>query len=84
MSNSKNFSVVLFFLRNDDGTYYFAGRSRMSTNYQVSLDIYANTPNPASQILGSDTLRNLVLDVREMKANMANRQYVAENVDPYI
>ena len=84
MNNSKNFSVVLFFLSNDDGTYRFAGNSRVSTNYQVSLDIYANTPNPASQILGADTLRNLLLEVQEMKANMANRQYVDENVDPYI
>ena len=32
MNNSKNFSVVLFFLRNDDGTYRFAGKSRVSTN----------------------------------------------------
>ena len=84
MNKSRKFSVVLFFLRNDDGTYRFAGRSRVSTNYQVSLDIYANTPNPASQILEAATLRELVLDVQEMKANMANRQYVAENVDPFI
>lgn len=27
---------------------------------------------------------NSLLDYIKMKANMANRQYVAENVDPYI
>ena len=84
MNKSRKFSVVLFFLRNDDGTYRFAGNSRVTTNYRISLDIYANTPNPASQILEAATLRELVLDVQEMKANMANRQYVAENVDPFI
>ena len=84
MNKSRKFSVVLFFLRNDDGTYRFAGNSRVTTNYRISLDIYDNTPNPASQILEAATLRELVLDVQEMKANMANRQYVAENVDPFI
>lgn len=84
MNKSRKFSVVLFFLRNDDGTYRFAGNSRVTTNYRISLDIYANTHNPASQILEAATLRELVLDVQEIKANMANRQYVAENVDPFI
>lgn len=84
MNNSRKFLVVLFFHRHYDGTYRLVGRSNVLIDFQAALDISYANHNPTSQILGADTLRNLVLEIQEMKANMANRQYVAENVDPYI
>ena len=75
--------AVVFFERNDEGTFDTTGRTQVMP-YSHALDVYANTPNPASQIVGGNTEEEVEMEVTLMIYNMMHPKYVEEYVDPYL
>ena len=84
MANNKpqSLGVVIFFER--DGEVYKRIGQTPPLRYPVALDVYANTPNPASQLVGGETAEEINVEVTKMVENMSNKEYVEEYVDPYI
>ena len=80
---AKPFGVVIFFERNKDGAFDSVGQT-LPLRYIDALDVYANTPNPASQLVGGDTKEEAMEQAREMVKKMHNLDYVQEYVDPYL
>lgn len=80
---SKTFGVVIFFNRNKDGTFDRVGQTP-PMKYFDALNVYANTPNPASQLVGGDTKEEAMEQANEMVKKMHNLDYVQEYVDPYL
>lgn len=80
---SKTFGVVIFFNRNKEGTFDRVGQTT-PMKYFSALQVYANTPNPASQLVGGDTKEEAMEHASEMVKKMHNLDYVQEYVDPYL
>ena len=80
---AKPFGVVIFFERNNDGTFDSVGQT-LPLRYMDALNVYANTPNPASQLVGGDTKEEAIEQAKEMVKKMHNLDYVQEYVDPYL
>ena len=79
----KPFGVVIFFERNKEGTFDSVGQTQ-PLRYIDALNVYANTPNPASQLVGGDTEEEAIEEVKEMVKKMHNLDYVQEYVHPYL
>ena len=79
----KALGIVIFFNRNESGTYSEIARTP-PFGYLKALEVYANTPNPASQLVGGDTLKEVMSEANEMVKKMLDKDYVAEYVDPYV
>ena len=75
--------VVIFFERNEKGTFNTVGQTQ-PMKYFYALDVYANTPNPASQIVGGDTVEEVNTAVSDMIKKMLDPEYVKEYVDDYL
>lgn len=75
--------AVVFFRRTGDGTYKDMGRTQ-PMRYFDALNVYANTPNPASQLVGGDTPEEVEKEVETIIKQMACKKYVEEYVDPYL
>ena len=75
------FGIVIFFGRNDNGTFDSLGQTP-PLGYLDALDIYANTPNPASQLVGGDTVEEVFENARKMVLNMKDQEYVENYIDP--
>lgn len=87
MANEKEnnkYSSVLFFRRNVKRTYDFIGRTPICKEYWKSMQIYANTPNPASQIVSAPTISALRDAIIQAVNNMKDPAWVLENIEPYI
>ena len=80
---AKPFGVVIFFERNKEGTFDSV-RQTQPLRYFDALNVYANTPNPASQLVGGDTKEEAMKQANEMVKKMHNLDYVQEYVDPYL
>ena len=63
--------------------YRCIGFSKVLPYFQA-LNVYANTPNPASQLVGGDTEEEVTKASRDMIEKMADADYVEEYVEPYI
>lgn len=50
----------------------------------VAMNVYANTPCPASQLIEADSQEDLLAKVEEMKANYNDKDWLEENVYPYL
>jgi hypothetical protein len=85
MSNTKPqaLGVVIFFRRNENGTFDRIGQTP-PMKYFTALEVYANTPNPASQLVGGDTDEEVNREADIMIENMKKPEYVEEYVDPYL
>lgn len=75
--------MVLFFLRDDKGTFKNVGRTEILP-FKTALDVYANVPNPASQLIEGDDHETITTKADEMVKNMKDKAYVEEYVDPYL
>lgn len=80
---SSKYGMVLFFLRDDKGTFKNVGRTEILP-FKTALDVYANVPNPASQLIEGDYYEIIITKADEMVKNMQNKAYVEEYVDPYL
>ena len=82
------FNQVLFFNRKAtkngkrDG-FKCIGRSEVCDN-RTALNIYANTPNPASQFIEGQTEKELNENVEKSINNMASQAWCDMNVEPYL
>ena len=74
---------VLFFERNALGTFDCIGASSVLP-FRVALDVYANTPNPASQLVEGTDVEGIISESNKMVKNMKDQKYVDEYVDPYL
>lgn len=79
----KALGIVIFFERNEEGTFTKTGQTQ-PMRYLNALDVYANTPNPASQLVGGDTPEEVTAEATLMVENMKNQEYVEIYVDPYL
>lgn len=79
----KQLGIVIFFERNKNGTFDPAGKTQPLSSF-TALQIYANTPNPASQLVYGETPEEAEEEARKMIENMKKPEYVEEYVDPYL
>ena len=75
--------IVVFFKRNQNGTYDSMGQTK-PLRYFTALEVYANTPNPASQLVEGFSVEDVLNSAKEIVQKMACRDYVEEYVDPYL
>ena len=80
---AKALGIVIFFERNEEGTFDKTGQTP-PMSYFIALQVYANTPNPASQLVGGDTAEEVIEEADMMVKNMHDLDYVQEYVDPYL
>lgn len=80
---AKQFGVVIFFGRNKEGTFDSLGQTP-PLRYIDALNVYANTPNPASQLVGGDTKEEAMAEAKIIVEKMHCLDYVQEYVDPYL
>ena len=83
MSDKTRLSVVMFFERNEEGTFDCIGRTIELLPWQA-LEVYANTPNPASQLVEGKNEEELERNIEITKNNMLDPDYVRQEVDPYL
>jgi hypothetical protein len=53
-------------------------------NGYEALNIYANTPCPASQLLKANTEEELEMQINEMKNNFKDEDWLNENLYPFL
>lgn len=82
-TESPKLGRVLFFERNSLGTFDCIGTSSVLP-FGVALDVYANTPNPASQLVEGSDVQEIISESNKMVNNMKDLDYVEEHVDPYL
>ena len=75
------YNKVLFFERNKQGTFTLSGQTEVLSNFEA-LQVYANTPNPASCFIEADDIDSLVVKVGQTIDNMGNLEYVEKYVNP--
>ena len=59
-------------------------RARYFTNGTQALEAYANTPNPASQLIDAKTKEGLKLSALETIQDMKDEKWLNENLYPYL
>ena len=75
---------VLFYMENEDHqTFTRIGISPV-VSPAIALEIYANTPNPASQMIQADNITQLWVEVLDMDNKMADPKYTKEYIWPYL
>jgi len=79
----KSLGIVVFFGKNDEGTFNRIGQTQVMP-YFNALNVYANTPNPASQLVSGDKEEDVVNEAEEIVKKMRNKDYVEEYIDPYL
>ena len=83
MDRKHTYGIVVFFGRNENGTFDKLGQTQL-LSYFTALNVYANTPNPASQLVGGSTLEEANNNVDDIVNKMKDKSYVEEYVDPYL
>ena len=83
MDRRHKYGVVVFFGRNENGTFDKLGQSQ-PLPYFNALNVYANTQNPASQLVGGETPEEANNKVNDIVNKMKDKSYVEEYVDPYL
>lgn len=85
-----NFHVVMLFntefelgISNDDSKYINTA-NQYFTDGALALDYYANTKNPASQLITAKTLESLIKQMNQMIQNYNNQQWLNKNLLPYL
>lgn len=59
-------------------------RNLFFTEGITALDTYANTPNPASQIIDGKTPEELAQNMEEMLINYSDEKWLEENLYPFM
>ena len=75
--------AVVFFEKRPDGTYQKTAATR-PLRYFDALTIYAETPNPASQLVGGNTEEEVFAAIKDITKKMANIDWVEEYLTPYL
>lgn len=83
MATSNKLGAVVFFSRNEQGTFTSIGHTQVMPHFDA-LNVYANTPNPASQMVEGNTVEEVEKGVQSIINQMACPKYVEEYVDPYL
>lgn len=76
-------SKVLFYERNEKHTFDLMGDTGILTPGQA-MYVYANVPNPASQLIEAEDEVQLQVKVLKNIENMSNFDWVEKNIDPYL
>jgi len=58
--------------------------NRFYTNGTAALEAYANTPNPASQLIDALSEEELVEKMQEMLVNYSDEKWLDENLYPFL
>lgn len=87
--NGKHFLLMLFETEIDLGissnpNRWECIRARYFTNGMQALEAYANTPNPASQLIDAKTKEGLKLSALETIQDMKDEKWLDENLYPYL
>ena len=87
--NGKHFLLMLFETEIDLGISSNPNRwecicTRYFTNGMQALEAYANTPNPASQLIDAKTKEGLKLSALETIQDMKDEKWLDENLYPYL
>ena len=87
--NGKHFLLMLFETEIDLGisnnpNRWECIRTRYFTNGMLALEAYANTPNPASQLIDAKTKEGLKLSALETIQDMKDEKWLNENLYPYL
>ena len=87
--NGKHFLLMLFETEIDLGisnnpNRWECIRTRYFTNGTRALEAYANTPNPASQLIDAKTKEGLKLSALETIQDMKDEKWLNENLYPYL
>lgn len=80
---AKEFGIVVFFKENEEGVYDCIGQT-IPLKFLTALDVYANTPNPASQLVEGDTIDEVTSEATAMVNKMKDHEYVEKYVYPYL
>lgn len=87
MQESENKTVkygkVVFFNENEKGTFSKISQTILLP-FRVALDIYAETPNPASQLVEGDNENEIDNKIETLLKNMDDREWLEENLLPYL
>lgn len=75
---------VLFFEENSDKTFDLTGESPIYSDSYVAMNTYAETPNPASQLIEASSMTELEVSRMQMIKNMSDKKYLDEFVFPYL
>ena len=62
---------------------YVLGNIVRTTNSLVALNLYSETPCPASQLIEANSAKELEAKIKEMKQNFKNPEWVAK-LEEYI
>ena len=87
--NGKHFLLMLFKTEIDLGISNSPNRwecigTRYFTNGMLALEAYANTPNPASQLIDAKTKEGLKLSALETIQDMKDEKWLNDNLYPYL
>ena len=87
--NGKHFLLMLFKTEIDLGVSNSPNRwecigTRYFTNGMLALEAYANTPNPASQLIDAKTKEGLKLSALETIQDMKDEKWLNDNLYPYL
>lgn len=81
--NNKLFQVLLF-EELSDRTFILSGESPIFNDGDMAMNAYAETSNPAPQIILASTLTELEIARMQMIKNMSDINYLENNVSPYL
>ena len=79
----KDLGIVVFFERNDNDVFDCVGQTQ-PMRFFTALEVYANTPNPASQLVDGNTVEEVTAEANKIIEQMKDPKYVQEYVDPYL
>lgn len=77
------YNKVLFFERNQEGTFTLSKQSEVLSFFEA-LRVYADSENPATQLVEADDITSLVVKVDKLIDDMKNLEYVEKHVNPYL
>lgn len=90
MENKKKYFAVLFFnteleigKSNNPNKWVCTGIKKFTDGAQA-LYVYANTPNPASQLIDAYSQEELNNKIQEMFDNYNNQKWLNEHLYPYL
>ena len=83
MEKPPKYGKVVFFEENDNHTFDESGITAMMP-FGVALNVYAEVPNPASQLIEGDTEEEIDSQIRVLLENMQDPDWLDENLFPYL
>ncbi len=77
------YGIVIFYKMNRNHTMTEIGKTKVLDAY-TALNIFANVPNPESQLIQADSIQHLKEKYDQLRINVQNPDFVRSKITPYL